>query len=223
MLPIEQVRWLSDKGTTCDRMQTVKSTMTSSKPPISKPSRTLIPTAPLPDPISQTIDAVISLHTESEKGLSGHQRVVETITSFLSRPTFLYCTLLWLVFWCVPNLLPSRFGLPQFDPPPFQWLDVLLGGGSFLMTIGLLIAQKRQEKLSEQRAQLSLQLNLLSEQKIAKIIALLEELRRDLPNVYNRLDVEAEVMQQAADPGVVIAALEETLASELSDLQKGQV
>jgi uncharacterized membrane protein len=185
-----------------------------------KLNKTIIPTAPLPDPIAQTIDAVIALQTQSEKSLSSHQRTVEGITAFLSRPVFLYCTLLVLVLWITPNLLSPRLGLPQFDPPPFQWLDVLLGGGSFLMTIGVLIAQKRQEKLSEQRAQLSLQLNLLSEQKIAKIIALLEELRQDLPDVQNRLDHEAEVMQRAADPEAVMNALEETLISELADLQQ---
>ncbi|MGV0027499.1 DUF1003 domain-containing protein [Phormidesmis priestleyi] len=185
-----------------------------------KLNKTIIPTAPLPDPIAKTIDAVIALHTQSEKNLSSHQRIVEGITAFFGRPVFLYCTLLVLALWVTPNLLLPRFGLPQFDPPPFQWLDVLLGGGSFLMTIGVLIAQKRQEKLSEQRAQLSLQLNLLSEQKIAKIIALLEELRQDLPNVKNRLDHEAEVMQQAADPEAVMNALEETLISELADLQQ---
>jgi len=48
------------------------------------------------------------------------------------------------------------------------------------MTVGVLIKQNRQEKLAEQRAQLSLQLNLA---KIAKLIALVEELRCDLPNI----------------------------------------
>ena len=37
--------------------------------------------------------------------------------------------------------------------------------------------------VAEQRTQLMLQLNLLSEKKIAKIIALLEELREDIPNM----------------------------------------
>lgn len=185
-----------------------------------KHSKTIVPTAPLPDPIAQSIDAVIALSTQSERSLSAHQRVVEAVTAFFGRPLFLYCTLLVLALWLVSNLLPSRWGVPQFDPPPFAWLDIVLGTGSFLMTIGVLIAQKRQEKLAEQRAQLSLQLNLLSEQKIAKIIALLEELRRDLPNVQNRLDSEAEVMKQAADPQAVITVLEETLATELEELQK---
>lgn len=48
---------------------------------------------------------------------------------------------------------------------------------------------------------------LLTEQRSAKIIALLEELRRDLPNVANRVDVDANVMQQASTPGAILEAL----------------
>jgi uncharacterized membrane protein len=76
---------------------------------------------------------------------------------------------------------------------------------------------------AEQRAQLSLQLNLLSEQKIAKLITLVEELRCDLPNVKNRYDPKAEEMKQAADPHVVMNALEKTLAQELTELQKQEI
>jgi uncharacterized membrane protein len=125
-----------------------------------------------------------------------------------------------IVLWVTPNILPKRLGLPRFDPPPFSWLQFSLAIGSLLMTTGVLIKQNRQEKLAEQRAQLSLQLNLLSEQKIAKLIALVEELRQDLPNVKNRHDPEAEMMKEAADPHAVIVALEETLTEELANLQQ---
>jgi uncharacterized membrane protein len=118
----------------------------------------------------------------------------------------------------IPNVLP-RLGLPQFDPPPFPWLEFTIGTGSLLMTAGVLIKQNRQEKLAEQRAQLTLQLNLLTEQKVAKLIALIEELRCDLPNVKNRYDPDAEMLKEAADPHAVMEALEETLTQELEILQ----
>jgi uncharacterized membrane protein len=183
-------------------------------------SKVVIPSAPLPDPLAQNIEAVIALQAKAEKDLSRTQRAVEAVTAFFGHPTFLYSILLVVSLWILPNVLPRRFGFPQFDPPPFEWLEHLLSLASLLMTAGLLIAQKRQEKLAEQRAQLSLQLNLLSEQKIAKLIALIEELRRDLPNVKDRYDPEAEVMKQAADPHVVIEALEKSLAEELEQLQQ---
>jgi uncharacterized membrane protein len=61
-----------------------------------------------------------------------------------------------------------------------------------------------------------LQLNLLSERKIAKVITLLEELRTDLPNVVNRYDSEATIMQDAADPIAVLKSHQENIEQELS-------
>lgn len=181
--------------------------------------QSIVPIAPLPEHISQNIETIIALQTRNEQDVSGHQRGVETVTAFFGRPAFLYSILLVIALWITPNILPRRFGIPRFDPGPFYSLQFGIGTASLLMTAGVLIKQNRQEKLAEQRAQLSLQLNLLSEQKIAKLIALVEELRQDLPNVKNRYDPEAEMMKEPADPHAVIVALEETLTQELESLQ----
>jgi uncharacterized membrane protein len=122
--------------------------------------------------------------------------------------------------WLLLNVFLPQWGLPQFDSAPFDLLQLVLGIIALPMTIAILIKQERQEKLAEQRAQLSLQLNLLTEQKIAKLIALVEELRADIPDVKDRYDPEVEEMQQAADPQVVMNVLENTLAEELAQLQK---
>jgi uncharacterized membrane protein len=54
-----------------------------------------------------------------------------------------------------------------------------------------------------------LKVTLLTEQKAAKLINLLEELRRDLPNVKDRHDPEANALQEAMNPDRVLAALDE--------------
>ncbi|MEH2418987.1 DUF1003 domain-containing protein [Nostoc sp.] len=184
------------------------------------PRQNILPTAPLPESISKNIETIIALHRRSEKDVPQHQRIVETVTAFFGRPAFLYSILLGIILWITPNVLPRRLGIPRFDPLPFAWLQFSLTTGSLLVTAGVLIKQERQEKLAEQRAQLSLQLNLLSEQKIAKLIALLEELRQDIPNVKNRSDPEAELMKSPTDPHAIIDVLEETLASELASFSE---
>ena len=185
-------------------------------------NKTIVPTAPLPDHIGQNIETIVALHARAEQDVPRLQRNVEAVASFFSRPIFLFGILFVVAFWILANLLLQRAHLPPFDAPPFNALELMLSCGSLLIATGVLIKQERQEKLAEQRTQLILQLNLISEQKIAKLVALLEELRRDLPDVQNRRDPEADVMQQAADPQVVMAALEETLAEELADLQQKQ-
>jgi uncharacterized membrane protein len=56
---------------------------------------------------------------------------------------------------------------------------------------------------------LILELAILSEQKIAKVIQLLGESRRDNPNLRDRSDPEAETMGQAADTRSVLDAITE--------------
>ena len=50
-------------------------------------------------------------------------------------------------------------------------------------------------------------------QKIAKLIELVEELRQDLPTIRDRQDLEAQIMQQATDPQIVLNILQENLDS----------
>jgi uncharacterized membrane protein len=168
--------------------------------------------APLPDPITRNIEAITSFQTQENRNIPAHQRLLETITSFFGRSIFLYLLLLLLALWICSSFFN---GLVPFDLPPFSWSEQGLDAAALLISTGVLVRQTRQENFAEQRAQLILQLNLLSEQKIAKIIALLEELRTDLPDVVDRHDPEAQMMQEAADPIAVLEALEQTLEEEL--------
>jgi uncharacterized membrane protein len=101
------------------------------------------------------------------------------------------------------NGFAYHLGARSLDPPPFAWLQVAASISALLMTVTILTTQNRVAKLAQQRAQLDLQVNLIAEEKIAKIIALIEELRRDLPSVKNRKDSLAEAMTEAVDLGAV--------------------
>jgi uncharacterized membrane protein len=179
--------------------------------PKARPKKIL--TAPLPDPVAKNIEAILSMHSQEVKSLAGHQRMVEAIANFFGQPAFLYALVVSFIIWIMGSLF-NPF-LP-FDFPSFHWSDQGLDAAALLISTGVLVEQNREENFAEQRTQLMLQLNLLSEQKIAKIISILEELRADLPNVRDRYDPEAVIMQEAADPIAVLNALQETLQRELS-------
>jgi uncharacterized membrane protein len=178
-----------------------------------KTARNPVLTAPLPDPITKNIEAITALHAREVKEISAHQRLLEAIATFFGRSTFLYSLLVILALWILGSSFES---LLPFTLPAFSWSSHGLDAAALVISTGVLVRQTRQENFAEQRSQLMLQLNLLSEQKIAKIIALLEELRADLPEVVDRIDPEAEVMQEAADPIAVLEVLQENLAQELS-------
>jgi uncharacterized membrane protein len=161
------------------------------------------------DQISQNIEAVEGFYVREEQKISPSQRVLERISGFTGQPGFLGFILIFVLLWMLVNVVLRLFGIPGFDPAPFFWLQGIVGLGALLTATVVLTKQNRLAKLAEQRAHLDLKVTLLTEQKTAKLIDLLEELRRDLPNVRDRHDPEATALQKSMNPDRVLAALDE--------------
>ena len=153
-------------------------------------------------------------YAREEQKLSRSQRVLERVSNFVGQPAFLAVILLFVSIWIIANALMPLFYESEFDPAPYFWLQGMISLGSLLTTTVVLTKQNRLDKLAEQRAHLDLKVTLLTEQKVAKLIDLLEELRRDLPNVPDRHDPEAAVLQKSMNPGLVLAALDERVEPE---------
>ncbi|HUW37792.1 MAG TPA: DUF1003 domain-containing protein [Rhodocyclaceae bacterium] len=174
------------------------------------------------DQISQNIGAVLDFYTREEQKIGRWQRVLERISLFIGQPAFLGFILLFVALWMLANLALHRLGLAEFDPAPFFWLQGIVGLGALLTATVVLTKQNRMAKLAEQREHLDLKVTLLTEQKAAKLIDLMEELRRDLPNVRNRHDPEAAALQQSMNPDLVLAALDERGESEAPSTPAGE-
>jgi uncharacterized membrane protein len=165
--------------------------------------------AALSDHISENIEGVVALQRREWDATSPAQRRLERVSRVVGRPAYLVGILLLAFAWILFNLVSPHFGIEPFDPPPFQWLELLVSFIALITTTVVLIAQNRQTKFEQQRAHLDLQVNLLTEQKVAKVIHLLEELRRDLPMVKDRHDPQANAMQKRADTAQLASALDE--------------
>ena len=78
----------------------------------------------------------------------------------------------------------------------------------------ILITQNRQSRIEAIHAELDLQVNLLTEHKVSKLVELIEELRRDLPMVKDRRDQAAEAMQEPVDAHGMLQVLDEKRVAE---------
>lgn len=164
----------------------------------------------LPAHIEETIAAIARLQAEHRQGATALQRSVETATRFVGRPRFAGLAAIVVALWAGGDLIGARLGLSVPDPPPLSGLQVAASVLALFITLFILITERRENELTELREQLTLELAMASDQKAAKIIALLEELRRDLPDVRDRHDPQAEDLAQPADPAAVLDALKES-------------
>src|SRR5258708_6209268 len=171
------------------------------------------------DILDQDIETMVALRMRVEGKVGRHQRLIEKLTSALGRPFSVYLLLAFVILWILINLSEKYLGLGIFDAPPFPWLQEIMSIGAFFMTVVILTTQNRQAKEEEQRRHLELQINLLTERKVSKLIGLLEDLRRDMPSVANRIDTEAVAMQEAVDPHTALTAFNETLQEAARELK----
>jgi uncharacterized membrane protein len=176
------------------------------------PDDTALPSAPIgveQDQLAQNIAAVQAFYLDEERKMTPPQRAAEFIDGCIGRPAFPALTLAFVALWITANLALGASGIAPFDPPPFAWLQGTVGLAALLTGTVVLSKQSRLAGMAERRAHLDLKVMLLTEQKAAKVIDLLEELRRDLPDVKNRHDSGAWALQQAMGPDGVLAALSE--------------
>ena len=168
------------------------------------------PSANAPAHVEQTAQAIAELHAEHHQSATSLERLVDRVTAVVARPSFVGAIALAVVVWIGGNLLMSRLIGRSFDQPSFPWLQ----GAGFLaalfITTLVLISQRRKDELSELREQLTLELAVLTGQKAAKLIALIEEMRRDDPSLADRVDTQADAMSTPANPKAVLDAFRET-------------
>jgi uncharacterized membrane protein len=163
----------------------------------------------LPEQVIKNVEVISNHQDQQQQNATAHQRGLDKIAAFFGQPQFLYFQIVLFTVWGAYSHLADQSILPRIFPLlnlSEKWLEV----SGLLISTGVLIYQNRQEELSEERSQLALQINLLTEQKIAKLISLVEELRTDLPNVKDRDDLEAEAMKQATDPQAILGVLQKT-------------
>lgn len=172
----------------------------------------MIPQKPegLPPHIEEAVQSIALLHNAHHRNASRLEKLVDFASAQVSRPACLLVIGGVTLAWVAANLALRNFGLAPFDPPPFTWAMDAITLLALVVAVMIVTTQRRAGMLSERREQMTLELTLLTEQKTAKIIALIEEMRRDSPALTNRIDQEARDMSAPADPNLVLDKIEET-------------
>lgn len=162
-----------------------------------------------PTHLEETLRTINRLRVEHHQNATPLQRSMDHITALLGRPRFIGVSIVIVVGWIGLNLLSASFGHRPIDPPPFSLLWGAVSLVSFYMVALVLVTQQREEQIAQHHEKLVLELIILSEQKAAKVIQLLEEARRDNPFLRNRIDRDADDMARPADPSLVLNAIKD--------------
>src|SRR5437763_10413312 len=112
--------------------------------------------------------------------------------------------------WFLANSIP---GLPHWDPYPFTFLTMWASMESIFIAAFILIAQNYAMRVSERRAQLDLQINLLSEQEATKTLQMLDAIARHV-GVQVGNDPEVAALAEATRIDSLAKQIDETQKQE---------
>lgn len=169
------------------------------------------PTKPSPKPpgmASVLAGNIATLHERrqrQEAGASVEERIAAAITRFTGSMRFVYLHVAIFGAWIVINLGWAP-GIPKFDPS-FVTLAMAASVEAIFLSTFILITQNRMTAAAEKRAELDLQINLLAEHEITKLVAMVSAVA-DRLGVKTEIDDEVGELKEDVAPEAVLDEIE---------------
>ena len=113
-----------------------------------------------------------SIKAKSNVGRTRTEKFADRLTSSFGSMTFLVGNAVFFILWIVFNTDQIK-GVSTFDPFPFILLITIISLEAIILEISVLISQNRTAKIDELRAEIDLQINLISAKEITKIMKML--------------------------------------------------
>ena len=157
----------------------------------------------------EAIEAVADLERDAQEAMSRHHRWIERVTNRIGQPLTFYLVVTFVVLWIGSNLMVFQTTGKTFDPPPFSWLQGMVSLSALLVALLILTTANRLAQIDTARDKLDLQINLLNERRTAKLIRMLDEFRRDSPQVPTHQDPEVQQLSEPTNTQEVSRAIEE--------------
>ena len=164
---------------------------------------------PAPDSLSSTLRRNIAVlrqrREDEEKSATFEERTAERISRFAGSMRFVYLHAVLYGFWIVANtgLMPV---IRPWDPTLVVLAMIASVEAIFLSTF-ILIGQNRMAASADRRAELDLQISLLAEREITKLVELVSEIAARI-GVEQPNREEIEEMKREVAPEAVLDVIQ---------------
>ncbi|WP_354304326.1 DUF1003 domain-containing protein [Pedobacter sp. UYP1] len=140
----------------------------------------------------------VEVNPENKQQLRQHKgdRLSLFITNTFGSISFLFICAVFFAVWICWNLgllKPLRI----FDPFPFPALEMVVSIFAIILSVSVLISQKRQARMESIRQEVEFEVNIHAEKEITKMLEMLHDIHKAL-KIENQ-DDELEGMKQELD------------------------
>ena len=137
------------------------------------------------------------------------EQAADRLTSIFGSMPFLLLNVTWFAIWIVINinLIP---GIQPFDPFPFGFLTMVVSLEAIFLAIVVLVSQNRAAKVDDLRQEVMLQINMLTEEELTKMMNMLSLLLQK-QGIDMSDDVELKTMLAPTNVEKIEQALEDQM------------
>lgn len=155
--------------------------------------------------VERNIQALLERRKAQERARSRQERIAAAVTRFTGSMRFVYLHLALSGAWIGANLgwVP---GVPRFDPS-FVVLAMFASVEAIFLSTFVLITQNRMAASADQRADLDLQVSLLAEHEVTRLIALVTRIA-DRMGIDEARDPELDELARDVAPEKVMDRME---------------
>jgi len=155
--------------------------------------------------VQRNIHALLERRRSEENRRTPQQRLADAITRFTGSMKFVFIHLVLFGLWILVNLPWSP--LPKFDPT-YVVLAMFASVEAIFLSTFVLISQNRMAEQADKRADLDLQVSLLAEHEITRLITLVRAIAARI-DVEESKDPELTELQRDVAPERVLDVMEE--------------
>jgi uncharacterized membrane protein len=121
------------------------------------------------------IESVARMEQDFLEQRSATDRLGDAIAGFVGTMTFIIMHVIWMILWVAMNTgaIP---GVKPFDPYPFVLLTMIVSLEGVLVSTFVLMKQNRMSRRADHRDHLNLQIDLLAEKEITKMLQMQRQL-----------------------------------------------
>jgi uncharacterized membrane protein len=143
----------------------------------------------------RNMDTMLKLEDEFLEQRKASERMADWVAQFAGSGIFIGMHVAIILGWLVLNSRLCAAWFPPFDPYPYNLLGTIVSLEGVILAAFVLIKQNRMSFRADHRSHLDLQVNLLAEQEITKILATVLKLSRHV----GIKDEDAEAVEMAND------------------------
>jgi uncharacterized membrane protein len=167
----------------------------------------------MPRAVARNIEEVVRLEQEARRHSPPFSRLADTVAGFAGTLRFVALHGVVVAGYAVVNagLVP---GIPAFDPFPYGLLGMLFSLEGVLLAAFVLMKQNRMSAQAERRAHLDLQVSLLAEQEISRVIQMQQAMCSRLGIDWPAQDSETREMAESTAVAGLARELHQRLPRE---------